>query len=98
KAIERAVGKRLPRVTLAGFDYTRKGAEKLEIPLAQRIAEIRARKAEDRARAKANAERRAQHQGAQGQRTAAAPGPHGRPGQPSRSWQGRSPGSASALP
>jgi ATP-dependent RNA helicase RhlE len=32
KAIERAVGKRLPRVTLAGFDYTRKGAEKLEIP------------------------------------------------------------------
>jgi len=98
KAIERAVGKRLPRVTLAGFDYTRKGAEKLEIPLAQRIAEIRTRKAEDRARAKANAERRAQHQGAQGQRTAAAPAPHGRPGQPSRSWQGRPSGSTPSQP
>jgi len=98
KAIERAVGKRLPRVTLAGFDYARKGAEKLEVPLAQRIAEIRARKAEDRVRAKANAERRAQHQGAQGQRTAAAPVPHGRPGQPSRSWQGRPSGSAPSQP
>jgi ATP-dependent RNA helicase RhlE len=98
KAIERAVGKRLPRVTLAGFDYARKGAEKLEVPLAQRIAEIRARKAEDRARAKANAERRAQHQGAQGQRTAAASVPHGRPGQPSRSWQGRPSGSPPSQP
>ena len=98
KAIERAVGKRLPRVTLAGFDYARKGAEKLEVPLAQRIAEIRARKAEDRARAKANAERRAQHQSTQGQRTAAASVPHGRPGQPSRSWQGRPSGSPPSQP
>jgi ATP-dependent RNA helicase RhlE len=98
KAIERAVGKRLPRVTLAGFDYARKGAEKLEVPLAQRIAEIRARKADDRARAKANAERRAQHQGAQGQRSATAPAPHSRPGQPSRSWQGRPAGSAPSQP
>jgi len=98
RAIERAVGKRLPRVTLAGFDYARKSAEKLEVPLAQRIAEIRARKAEDRARAKANAERRAQHQGAQGPRTAGAPASHGRPGQPSRSWQGRPSGSAPSQP
>jgi ATP-dependent RNA helicase RhlE len=99
RAIERAVGKRLPRVTLAGFDYARKGAEKLEVPLAQRIAEIRARKAEDRARAKANAERRAQHQGAQGgQRPGAASAPQGRPGQPSRPWQGRPPGAAPSQP
>src|SRR6266545_1838189 len=98
RAIERAVGKRLPRVTLAGFDYARKGAEKLEVPLAQRIAEIRARKAEDRARAKANAERRAQHQVAQGQRPGAASAPHARPGQPSRSWQGRPPGAAPSQP
>ena len=98
KAIERAVGKRLQRVTLAGFDYVRKGTEKLEVPLAERIAEIRARKAEDRARARANAERRAQHQGAQVQRTGAAPAPHGRPSQPSRSWQGRPSGSAPAQP
>ena len=58
RAIEAAVGRRLPRVTLPGFDYTAKEPEKLEIPLAERIAQIRARKAEDRARAKANAERR----------------------------------------
>ena len=92
KAIERAVGKRLPRVTLPGFDYARKGTEKLEVPLAERIAAIRARKAEDRARAKANAERRAQHQAAQA--TRATSFPPGRP-TPPRSWQGRSSRSAS---
>ncbi len=59
-AIERAVGKRLPRVTLPGFDYTRRAAERLEIPIAERIAEIRARKAQERARAKEKAERKAQ--------------------------------------
>ena len=59
RAIERVLGKRLPRVTLPDFDYKAKPATKLEIPLAERIAQIKARKAEDRARAKANAERRA---------------------------------------
>jgi ATP-dependent RNA helicase RhlE len=44
-----------------GFDYTKRPADRLEIPLAERIASIRARKAEDRQRARANAERRAQH-------------------------------------
>jgi len=88
-AIERAVGKRLPRVTLAGFDYARKGAERLEVPLAERIAAIRARKAEERARAKANAERRAQHAATQGQRSGAAPAPPARPGPPPRSWPGK---------
>ncbi|RXM22312.1 hypothetical protein EO238_24475, partial [Citrobacter sp. AAK_AS5] len=38
-AIERAVGKRLPRVTLPGFDYTKRAAERLEIPIAERIAD-----------------------------------------------------------
>jgi ATP-dependent RNA helicase RhlE len=33
--IERAIGKRIPRVTLSGFDY-QKAAERLEIPLGQR--------------------------------------------------------------
>ena len=61
RAIERAVGKRLPRVTLPDFDYHARPESKLEIPLAERIAAIRARKAEDRARAKVNAERRAAH-------------------------------------
>jgi ATP-dependent RNA helicase RhlE len=59
RAIERAVGKTLPRVTLPDFDYRARSAPPLEVPRAQRIAEIRARKAEERARAKAKAERRA---------------------------------------
>jgi ATP-dependent RNA helicase RhlE len=58
RAIERAISKRLPRVTVPDFDYSRKPAEKLEIPIQERIAAIRARKAEDRARAKAKLERR----------------------------------------
>jgi ATP-dependent RNA helicase RhlE len=57
--IERAVGRRLPRVTVPDFDYTARPKTKLEIPLAQRIAEIRARKRDERARAEANAARRA---------------------------------------
>jgi len=60
KAIERAVGKRLPRLTLAGFDYQHKPNERLEIPIRERIAQIRARKAEERARSRAKAERKAQ--------------------------------------
>ena len=58
--IERAIGKRLPRVTMPDFDYDSRPAAGLEVPHAQRIAEIRARKAEERARGRVNAERRAQ--------------------------------------
>jgi ATP-dependent RNA helicase RhlE len=58
-AIERAIGRRIERRQLAGFDYHAEAAVKLEIPIAQRIAEIRARKAEERGRAKAKAERKA---------------------------------------
>ena len=58
RGIERAIGKRLPRVMLPDFDYAHRPIEKLEIPIQQRIAEIRARKAGDRARAAANAARR----------------------------------------
>ena len=59
RRIEAAVGKRLPRVTLPDFDYKARPQGQLEVPLKDRIAAIRARKAEERARAKANAERRA---------------------------------------
>ncbi|HEX2062084.1 MAG TPA: DEAD/DEAH box helicase [Thermoanaerobaculia bacterium] len=59
RAIERAINKRLPRVTVPDFDYSQRPAEKLEIPIQERIAAIRARKAEDRAREKAKAERKA---------------------------------------
>ncbi|MEO6067212.1 MAG: DEAD/DEAH box helicase [Gemmatimonadales bacterium] len=73
RRIERAVGKRLPRVTLPDFDYKSKPDQPLEIPQAQRIAAIRARKSEDRARAKAKADRRTSHgQGTPG--TKAGPG------------------------
>jgi ATP-dependent RNA helicase RhlE len=59
RAIERAIGRSLPRVTLPDFDYQSRPAKSLEVPHAQRIADIRARKAEERARAKKNAARRA---------------------------------------
>jgi len=57
RTIERAIGKRLPRVTLPGFDYTKRSAEKFEVPLAERIAAIRAQRTVERARTKAKAER-----------------------------------------
>ncbi len=50
RQIERAIGKRLPRVTLPEFDYNAKPTEKLEIPIAERIAAIRAQKAQQRGR------------------------------------------------
>jgi ATP-dependent RNA helicase RhlE len=59
KAIERTIGKSLPRVTLPDFDYRAKPQARLEIPLAERIAAIRARKKDERTRAKAKAQRRA---------------------------------------
>src|SRR4029078_8216438 len=58
RPIDRAIGKRLPRVTVPDFDYSKRQAVRLEVPIQERIAAIRARKADDRARAKANAERR----------------------------------------
>src|SRR5574341_2676497 len=48
RAIERHMGKRLPRHTVAGFDYAQRPLERLEIPLAQRLAAIRAQKAKER--------------------------------------------------
>jgi ATP-dependent RNA helicase RhlE len=41
--IERVIKKRLVRITLPGFDYAKRPAEKLEVPLAQRLAEHRER-------------------------------------------------------
>jgi ATP-dependent RNA helicase RhlE len=61
--IEKAINKRLPRVTVPDFDYTARAEQRLEMPHAQRIAEIRARKADERLRARANAERRGRHGG-----------------------------------
>ena len=89
-AIERVVGRRLPRVTVPDFDYAARPQAKLEIPLAQRIAEIRARKRGERERAAANAARRSaaqrgrpvgpsQPQGPGGHRPSRPSHPAGRP-------------------
>ena len=59
RAIERAIGTRLPRQKVPGFNYAKTPTERFEVPLAERIAAIRARKSEERVRAKANAARRA---------------------------------------
>jgi ATP-dependent RNA helicase RhlE len=53
-AIERAIGRPLPRVTLPDFDYAARPAGRLEIPLAERLAALRAQKALARARAAAS--------------------------------------------
>jgi ATP-dependent RNA helicase RhlE len=58
RAIERAIGKSLPRVTLPDFDYKARPERALEIPIKDRIAAIRAQKASERERAKMNAARR----------------------------------------
>jgi ATP-dependent RNA helicase RhlE len=58
RRIERAIGKRLPRVIVPDFDYQARAGARLEIPIGDRIATIRARKAEDRARAEARTRRR----------------------------------------
>ncbi|HUR93542.1 MAG TPA: DEAD/DEAH box helicase [Gemmatimonadales bacterium] len=65
RGIERAISRRLPRVTVPDFDYHARSETKLEIPLAERIAQIRAKKAEDRERSKAKAARREAHQAAE---------------------------------
>jgi ATP-dependent RNA helicase RhlE len=57
RAIERAIGKALPRVTLPDFDYNAKPTAKLEIPIKDRIAAVRAQRADARARSKAKEER-----------------------------------------
>src|SRR5439155_10923934 len=61
REIERAVGRRLPRVTVPDFDYHARPEARLQVPLAERIAQIRAKKAEDRERAKAKIARREAH-------------------------------------
>jgi ATP-dependent RNA helicase RhlE len=60
--IERAVSKQIPRRTLQGFDYNARAAERFEVPIGERIKEIRARKAADRERARAKADARTQRE------------------------------------
>ncbi len=68
--IERAIGKRLPRVTVPDFDYNAPVQERLEIPLATRLATMRAGRKAGQARSRA------------GGGTSHGPSAHGRPGGP----------------
>jgi ATP-dependent RNA helicase RhlE len=77
-AIERAVDGRLPRRLLEGFDYDAEAPERFEVPLNERIAALRARRAEERARAREKAERKAQREAEeQARRTAEKEGRRG---------------------
>jgi ATP-dependent RNA helicase RhlE len=77
--IERTIGARIPRIILTGFDYTSRPKEKLEIPLGDRLAAMRAQKAKGRS----NQQRRTGGGGASS--GAAARSSHSGP----RSWQAR---------
>jgi ATP-dependent RNA helicase RhlE len=90
RAIERVIGRSLPRVTLPDFDYHARPAARLEIPIAQRIAEIRARKADERQRRAANEARRQAH--------ARPPGPHRLGGPSSGGSDGQGPPSGHRGP
>ena len=79
RSIERGIGRRLPRVTVPGFDYTRQTAS-LEVPHAERIAAIRQRKAQEHERARVNAARRAAAQRADGNAPGLAGSHKRRPG------------------
>jgi ATP-dependent RNA helicase RhlE len=65
RGIERAIDRRIERIVVPGFDYRARSAERFEVPIAERIAEIRRRKAEDRERARQKAERKAQNEAAE---------------------------------
>jgi len=91
RGIERMVGKRLPRVTVPDFDYKAKPEARFEVPLAERIAAIRAKKSEDRARSKAKEARRAgQGTGPPDRQPSARPGQRGGRGRPRNGGSPRS--------
>jgi ATP-dependent RNA helicase RhlE len=77
-AIERALGRPLQRVTVPDFDYAARPAQKLEVPLAERIAAIRARKAQERSRG----DQRRRSGGGQGNGPGRGPAPGGGQGRP----------------
>ena len=64
--IERAVGSKLPRARLEGFAYEATPDAPLEVPIGKRIAAIRTKKAEDRARAAAKAAKKTRDEGTSG--------------------------------
>jgi ATP-dependent RNA helicase RhlE len=87
RAIEKAIGKRLPQITLPDFDYNARPEGRLEIPIGERIAAIRGRKAEERARSKAKTN--GQGRSARGRDGRQSQG-SGRPSAPAGERSGRS--------
>jgi ATP-dependent RNA helicase RhlE len=78
RAIEHAVGRTIERRKIEGFNYDAAAEAKLEVPQRERIAAIRARKADDRSRAAVNAARRENGGGRNGNtRTAGASAANG---------------------
>lgn len=67
RAIERALGTRLSREKVEGFDYAARPAERFEVPLAERIAAIRAQRSQERERARLKAEQKAKREAELGQ-------------------------------
>jgi ATP-dependent RNA helicase RhlE len=88
RGIERVIGKRLPRVIVPDFDYAARAGARLEIPIGDRIVAIRAKKAEDRARAEVRTKRRMAEESARREGSGHEPrtGPGG-----SRGGRGRRP-------
>ena len=80
RAIESDIGNRLPRQKIPGFNYAKNPSERFEVPIAERLAVIRARKSAERVRAKANAARRRALPETQGR-----PAGYGKAGQTPRS-------------
>ncbi len=81
RRIEKVIKKQLPRIMLPDFDYKQIMQEKLEIPLAERIAKIRAEKAAARERRDAKLLRQQEHTGSQRE---SKPRKDFRPQQPNR--------------
>jgi ATP-dependent RNA helicase RhlE len=77
RLIEQTLGSTMPRETIRGFDYKKKTSEKFEIPLNERIAAIRTRKAGERARHQEKVESR-------GRRPTRPNGPVAKEGPPKR--------------
>jgi ATP-dependent RNA helicase RhlE len=105
-AIERAIGRPLPRVTLPDFDYAARPAGRLEIPLAERLAAMRADKAQARARSEAKRQGHPARPGGAGPRGTGAGAGHSRRGAggpgsgsgPGRGSFARPPASGSSRP
>jgi len=96
RAIERAVGHKIARRHLEGFDYDAQPAERFEVPLNERLAQMRAQRAKGRANPASRSDR---PQAEAGRGGGGAPKPRGRRGGAGRPGRpgGRGPGRAATT-